>query len=52
MEGLSFRTVLWRAFSHAVIFLFMIDEKASIIVLGPTGIATIIEVITLNLILK
>lgn len=44
MEGLSSRTVMWRAFSQAVVFLYLLDEKASVIVLLPSGIATIIEV--------
>lgn len=45
MEGLSYRTVLWRAFSQIVVLLYLFDEKASLIVLGPSVIGTIIEVI-------
>lgn len=44
MEGLSSRTVMWRAFSQAVVFLYLLDEKASIIVLCPSAIAGVIEV--------
>ncbi|EEB10382.1 conserved hypothetical protein [Pediculus humanus corporis] len=44
MEGLSYRTVLWRAFSQIVVLLYLFDEKASLIVLGPSGIGTIIEI--------
>ena len=43
MEGMSSTTILWRAFSQSVIFLYLMDEETSMLVLIPSGVAAVIE---------
>ncbi|KAB0792105.1 hypothetical protein PPYR_14066 [Photinus pyralis] len=52
MAGLSTRTVLWRAFSQTVVFLFLLDEGTSLLVLIPCGVATVIEFWKIKKVLK
>lgn len=41
--GLSSRTILWRAFSQIVIFLYLLDEEASLLLVIPTGLSVLVE---------
>ncbi|XP_050430955.1 lipid scramblase CLPTM1L-like [Adelges cooleyi] len=44
MAGLSSRLVLWRAFSQTIVLLYLIEEKASMLIIGPTVISSVIEI--------
>ncbi|XP_026471333.1 cleft lip and palate transmembrane protein 1-like protein [Ctenocephalides felis] len=52
MIGLSSRTVLWRTFSQIVVFLYLLDEHTSLLILIPHGIGTIIELWKARKVLK
>ncbi|KAK9508012.1 hypothetical protein O3M35_007763 [Rhynocoris fuscipes] len=43
MAGLSLRSVLWRAFSQIVIVLYLCDEEASLLLIGPAFLSCIVE---------
>lgn len=51
MAGLSSRLVIWRAFSQTVILLYLFEEKASMLIIVPSVISSIIEVILITIIL-
>lgn len=44
MAGLSSRLVIWRAFSQTIVLLYLFEEKASLLIIVPSAIGTIIEV--------
>lgn len=44
LEGLSPRTIIWRATSQIIIFLFLVDEGTSLLVVVPAFVGVLIEV--------
>jgi len=44
MAGLSSRLVIWRAFSQTVVLLYLFEEKASMLIIVPSVISSVIEV--------
>ncbi|VDO07411.1 unnamed protein product [Rodentolepis nana] len=42
-SGISFRTVIWRCISTSIIFLYLYEEKSSMLVVVPAGISMVIE---------
>lgn len=50
--GLSTRTTIWRAFSTIIIFLYLVDERSSLLIIIPTGIGALIELWKCKKILK
>ncbi|XP_037085483.1 LOW QUALITY PROTEIN: cleft lip and palate transmembrane protein 1-like protein [Pollicipes pollicipes] len=42
--GLSTKAVLWRAFSQIIIFLYLLDEETSYLVIVPMAAGTVIEI--------
>nr|CDS33386.1 cleft lip and palate transmembrane protein [Hymenolepis microstoma] len=42
-SGISIRTVIWRCISTSIIFLYLYEEKSSMLVVVPAGISMVIE---------
>ncbi|BHF60218.1 Cleft lip and palate associated transmembrane protein 1 [Sparganum proliferum] len=41
--GLSIRTIIWRCLSTSIIFLYLFEERSSLLILVPSGISVLIE---------
>ncbi|KAL5111431.1 Cleft lip and palate transmembrane protein 1-like protein [Taenia crassiceps] len=41
--GISIRTIVWRCVSTSIIFLYLYEEKSSLLVVIPSGISAVIE---------
>ena len=41
--GISKKTLVWRVFSHLIIFFYLMEEETSLLILVPSGISLIIE---------
>ncbi|CDS40770.1 cleft lip and palate transmembrane protein [Echinococcus multilocularis] len=41
--GISIRTIVWRCISTSIIFLYLYEEKSSLLVIVPSGISMVIE---------
>ena len=41
--GLSIKTISWRAFSQIIIFVYLLIEETSFLILVPSGISVLIE---------
>ncbi|TPX32479.1 hypothetical protein SeMB42_g07611 [Synchytrium endobioticum] len=44
MEGLSFRTIVWNVITQAIIFLYLMDNETSWMVLISSGVGLLIEI--------
>ncbi|GMT12717.1 hypothetical protein PFISCL1PPCAC_4014 [Pristionchus fissidentatus] len=43
MEGLSTKTLIWRAVSSTIVFFYLMEHKTSMLVLVPSGLTVLIE---------
>uniref|UniRef100_A0AAF5D2N8 Lipid scramblase CLPTM1L n=2 Tax=Strongyloides stercoralis TaxID=6248 RepID=A0AAF5D2N8_STRER len=43
MKGMSTKVLIWNCFSDSIILLYLIDEKASLLIIIPSGIRIFIE---------